>query len=66
MDCGVADARGVNGPWVAPEQLLIPRDRFRSLDLTTDLPSTSGTTSLPLSKSPSTSPPTRGTASSAR
>ncbi len=38
MDCGVADARGVDGPWVAPEQLLIPRDRFRSLDLTADLP----------------------------
>lgn len=37
MDLGVSDVRGVDGPWVKPEQLLIPRERFISADLTREL-----------------------------
>jgi SAM-dependent methyltransferase len=35
---GVTDVQGVDGPWVKPEQLLIPRERFAAADLARELP----------------------------
>lgn len=42
-ELGVADIRGVDGPWVQRERLLIPGDRFTSADVGAVLPAGVGT-----------------------
>ena len=38
MQHGVEDPLGIDGPWVRPDQLLIPRERFVVADLATKIP----------------------------
>ena len=38
QEAGIASIHGVDGPWVAPEKLLIPPENFQSVDLEAPLP----------------------------